>query len=268
MNQKAIDRISPLAADLRVQNPDRYLATLFAPPARREALFALYAFDSELARMQEIVKEPMAGLIRLQWWQDVIDGFGRGETVAHPVAKGLERAVTEDGLDPAYLRRAIDGRRKPFEDDLAPDPEAFERYLLDIGGSVSCAAASLLGADQQETLAAADRVGLVGAAWEKLRFLETQTPDRRAWLPLAWREGEDAGDWPTAAARAQFADWAFGELVEARRQKAAIPRSSLAAFFPGTLAGVRLGDPNGANLQPTLPSAVPRLIWCWLRGRF
>ena len=124
MSLEVSDHLSPLAEDVRARNPDRYIATLFAPPACRDALFALYAFDHELSRIQTTVREPMAGLIRLQWWQDVIQGVEQGQTVAHPVVEGLRRAVVDDGLDSACLRRAIDGRpTQPSE------PAPFHRPL-------------------------------------------------------------------------------------------------------------------------------------------
>ena len=252
MEADAIDTVSPLAADLRQHNPDRYIATLFAPVARRESLIALYAFDHELARVQAIVTEPMAGLIRLQWWQDVIDGFGQGKAVAHPVASGLQRAIEQDGLDPSHLQRAINGRRQPFEDDRAWDRLALERYLLDIGGSITCAAAELLGSDDKNVLAVADRVGLVDAAWEQLHFLEMSPPDRKAWLPVGGLRGGDdetANGSDETKAGKQIADWALTELAKARREKASIRRSALAAFFPGVLAGIRLKHPFNAARQ-------------------
>ena len=44
---------------------DRYLATLLAPPAAQPALFALYAFAHEVGRIRDVVKQPLAGEIRL-----------------------------------------------------------------------------------------------------------------------------------------------------------------------------------------------------------
>src|SRR6185436_16825260 len=38
---------------------DRYVAALFVSPARRRGLIALYAFNYEVARIREIVHEPM-----------------------------------------------------------------------------------------------------------------------------------------------------------------------------------------------------------------
>jgi phytoene/squalene synthetase len=59
------DGLSPLAALVRQCDRDRFQAALFAPAAQRETLFALYAFNYEIARVREIVSEPMLGQIRL-----------------------------------------------------------------------------------------------------------------------------------------------------------------------------------------------------------
>ena len=53
--------LSPLAALVRRHDRDRYLTALFAPAAHREALFALYAFNYEIARVRESVTTPMLG---------------------------------------------------------------------------------------------------------------------------------------------------------------------------------------------------------------
>ncbi len=47
--------LSPLAALVRRHDRDRYQTVLFAPAGRREALFALYAFNYEIARVRETV---------------------------------------------------------------------------------------------------------------------------------------------------------------------------------------------------------------------
>jgi phytoene synthase len=64
---------------VRAADKDRFLATLFAPANRRGALFALYAFNVEVARVREVAREPMAGEIRLQWWRDALERPGSGE---------------------------------------------------------------------------------------------------------------------------------------------------------------------------------------------
>jgi len=47
---------------VRRHDRDRFQTVLFAPAARREALFALYAFNYEIARVRERISErPSAG---------------------------------------------------------------------------------------------------------------------------------------------------------------------------------------------------------------
>src|SRR3954452_21516502 len=59
---------------VRTGDKNRFLATLFAPQKYRRALYALYAFNLEVARTRELAREPMPGEIRLQWWRDVLGG--------------------------------------------------------------------------------------------------------------------------------------------------------------------------------------------------
>ncbi len=58
------------------------------------ALYALYAFNLEVARTRELVREPMPGEIRLQWWaRGVLGGMGRGDIDAHRVAAASRNLV-------------------------------------------------------------------------------------------------------------------------------------------------------------------------------
>ncbi len=52
---------------------DRFLCCLFADVAAREALFAIFAFNYEIAKINNNVSEALIGQIRIQWWRDEID---------------------------------------------------------------------------------------------------------------------------------------------------------------------------------------------------
>src|ERR1700753_2067556 len=78
-----------LATSVRAADPDRYFATLFAPAPVRVFLFALYAFNHEVARVAETVREPMLGAIRLEWWRETVGGAHQGNPRNHDVARGL-----------------------------------------------------------------------------------------------------------------------------------------------------------------------------------
>src|SRR5262249_16107802 len=97
---------------VRAADKDRFLATLFAPAEHRAALHALYACNIEIARVRELVHEPLAGEIRLQWWSDVLHGVGRGEVEANPVAAALLGAIARYRLPIELLDALIAAR--PF----------------------------------------------------------------------------------------------------------------------------------------------------------
>src|ERR1700733_13342273 len=78
-----------LAASVRAADPDRYFSTLFAPAQTRPYLFALYAFNHEVARVAETVREPMLGAIRLEWWRETVESAHGGTPRNHDVARGL-----------------------------------------------------------------------------------------------------------------------------------------------------------------------------------
>ncbi len=134
--------LSTCAEIVRRHDPDRFLAALFAPPTRREALFALYAFNHELARAREAVREPMLALIRLQWWREVVEGTAK----RHEVATPLSAAIAQGLLLPADLLGMIDGREAETQEAI-PDRGAWHDYLAATAGGVMVAAGRALGAE-------------------------------------------------------------------------------------------------------------------------
>jgi phytoene synthase len=112
--------LSHCAAEVREHDPDRYLATLFAPADAREALFALYAFDHEIARVRRVVSEPMAGLVRLQWWREALDAITADQPPAHPVVEAVHARWDRFAPLRPRLEAAIDAR----EQELSAEPPA------------------------------------------------------------------------------------------------------------------------------------------------
>jgi phytoene synthase len=120
----------------RAQDPDRYYATLFAPAETRPALFALYAFSAEVARIRESVSDPMPGEIRLQWWRDAVIGQARGDASANPVAAALADAATRYGLPRQSFLDLIDAREFDLYDDPMPTTGDLEGYLAETSSSL------------------------------------------------------------------------------------------------------------------------------------
>ena len=238
--------LSACAALVRSYDPDRYVATLFAPPERREALFALYAFGAELARVPERVSEPMLGAIRLQWWRESLDGIAAGTPRRHEVVGPLAEAVSRHGLDLAPLRRAIEAWEAVMEREGQPTLADIESLAEGTGKPLDGAAMALLDVPLTETVDEALRHGALAVGLtELLRRAAARAGDGRTMLPrdVLVRHGLDLGalldgdrDRRLAAATSELADRARGHVEAARRLLPSLPRRVRFILLPVAFA--------------------------------
>ncbi|UUX50108.1 squalene/phytoene synthase family protein [Nisaea acidiphila] len=121
--------LSPAAALLRRQDPDRFRFALFAPPSAREALFTLYAFNHEVAKTRESVSETMIGGIRLQWWRESIEGIYGGVPRQHEIVLPLAACIEAYSLSRNAFDGLINARERDLEDRPMDDLSEAERYL-------------------------------------------------------------------------------------------------------------------------------------------
>ncbi len=117
------------ARDLvRALDRDRYYTALFAPAECRPHLFALYAFNAEIARIRDVVREPLPGEVRLQWWRDLLLGEARGEVSANPLAVALLETIERNNLPRDALVAMIEARSFDLYDDIMPTWHDLEGY--------------------------------------------------------------------------------------------------------------------------------------------
>lgn len=127
---------------VRRADPDRYLSSLFAPAERRPLLFALYAFNHELAHIGEAVREPMLADIRFEWWREAVEGARDGRPRAHDVVRALAELFACAG-PPLELFEAMIAARRSNSGDFA-DIAALEAYGDATSGNLMRIAARLL----------------------------------------------------------------------------------------------------------------------------
>jgi phytoene synthase len=145
---------------VREADRDRYLSVLFAPEEKRPALFALYAFNVEIARVRDLVHEPLPGEIRLQWWRDAI--LGDTPAAGHPVAEALIRTIRAYELPPASFDNMIEARLFDLYDDPMPSRNDLEGYCGETASALIQLAALVL--DRDAALATAEIAGHAGCA--------------------------------------------------------------------------------------------------------
>jgi phytoene/squalene synthetase len=220
--------LSACGALVRRGDPDRFLAAMLAPPEGRERLFALYAFNLELARIPSVVSEPMLGLIRLQWWRDAVAAmFEGGPDRAHEVAGPLAAAARAAGLPRAPFERLLAARARDVENAPPATRAELDGYLADTGGALLDLAARALSPDGGGP-ATAD-AGFAFAAANLLRAAPALIAKGRALR----------GPAATEAAQGLAAD-ALAALGRARAARPRPPAAALPAFAAGWRAGAAL----------------------------
>jgi 15-cis-phytoene synthase len=127
-------------------DPDRFIATMAAPPEARETLFPLYAFNLEVARAPWVTQEPLIAEMRLQWWRDVVAAPASGAALAHEVAGPLHHVIHSKNLPIAALDRLIAARRWDIGHDPFNTEADLATYLDETGAALMWLAARSLGA--------------------------------------------------------------------------------------------------------------------------
>ncbi len=172
------------ADQVRRYDHDRFMTAIFAPPVAREHLFAIYAFNIEIAKTGEVVSEPLIGQIRLQWWRDTLDRLYANEVVAHGVARPLGQAIAAAGLDRAQFDRLIDAREFDLDQTPTGDMAALRTYAEDTGAPLVAMAVKAAGGGAGPPMAEIAR--LVGTGWALtglMRAVPFHARQRRLYLP-------------------------------------------------------------------------------------
>jgi NADH dehydrogenase [ubiquinone] 1 alpha subcomplex assembly factor 6 len=263
---------------------DRYLAALFAPAPARDDLMALYAFNLEVAKTREVVRESMMGLMRLQWWRDAIADIYAGNERRHQVVQPLAAAIRRRGLDRAPFDRLIDARESDMGQTPPPDLRALVAYVDATAGGLGLLAAQTLGGSSERATQAVRAVWMAWALAGLLRAVPFHAHHRRVHLPqdLLARHGLDLHGVleqrrPPALAKVvhAVAVEARGQLTAGRALGRTVPRRLLPVMLLGTFAAKQLRqleavgyDVYAPQLQLVPPGRVWQLLWASLRGRF
>jgi phytoene synthase len=230
-------RLDYLLAEARRVDPDRYLCALFAPASRREPLLALAVLGQELARVPHTVTQPMAGLIRYQWWRDAIDEAAAGRPRAQPVVEGLAVGLRPGWLRVDVLQALVDAHEAQLEAGGPAGPEVRQEAT---SGALQELVIGSLGPATADQQAAARRIGTAMGLVEVVA------------------QGEDRS----------LLDRAGELLSEARRLAPRPPRQLLSAFLPARLAAARARRLQDGRAGARPPLAVLDLLLADLLGRY
>jgi phytoene synthase len=235
-----------------------WLACLFAPIAARPKLHALGAFAVELGHVRDRVRDPLAGELRLQWWEDAIMGAARGDAAAHPVAAAVIDTIAAAGLPKALLIEAIDAHRAELYDEAPSDLAALDAHLDRRNASVIKLGAAALAGPEVDVAGLAHHAGVALGIVALLRALPRTAGTGQGGIPdaLLLRHGLSQADIRAAAVSAPvgaaFADLrrhARDHLYALRLGKRALPEAAAPAFLTVNLVELYLkaGEHRGVD---------------------
>jgi phytoene synthase len=269
-----IEAQSQAIETVKAADPDRYLSVLYAPEEKRPALFALYAFNAEIASVRDRIREALPGEIRLQWWRDAI---AQGEAGGHPLAEALLTTIGRHALPKKPFDDYLEARVFDLYNDPMPGRAELEGYCGETASALIQLAAMILDADATSSAAeAAGHAGCAQAITGLIRLIPLHRARGQCYVPgdilaacgtsaAAFLDGKD----PASAGRAvaAMAALAAEHLAAFEGRAPAIPQSLRPAFLPLALTAAYLEKIGGA-VDPTTSIAdisAVRRHWLMLK---
>ena len=276
-------KFSPCGEIVRAGDPDRFRTALFAEPEKREHLFALYAFNLEIAKIAPMVSEPMLGEIRLQWWREAIEAaYTDGTVRSHEVVEPLTRAIREKHLLKRCFDLIIDARAQDLDPAFPENSESLKKYLGDTGGSLAILACIASGAIGDKSI---EVVQDIGTAIAIARYLEAapiliEQGKRTFAHEPETSDSEQDHDGKSETVRTQtdphlaeavrsLAEYGLERLVLARKHRGMVPKENTPALLEARLAEPILRHHNKQPMdwEKPAPSKL-RVLWGGFCGRW
>lgn len=268
-------------AALRDSDRDRYLACLLSPPDKRGPLSALYAFHAEIARVRDLVREPLPGEIRLQWWRDVLEDPTGTSGEGNPLAEALMDCVKAHNLPVNVLTDMIDARIFDLYDDPMESRASLEGYAGETASALIQLASLILDPSHaQNSASVAGHAGVAQTIAGLLLLLPLHRRRGQVYFPaeLLAATGLDRDSFltgsneqsVTSAIRA-FAGLGREHLAKARAAAGSISQANRSAFTALALAEPVFdrAERAGAKLfdQSIVPPQWRRQWWMWKAAR-
>ncbi|KAJ7095868.1 Squalene/phytoene synthase [Mycena belliarum] len=258
---------------VRKHDYESFLISKFWPASLQDSYFAIKAFSTELAMVQDNVSVATLGAVRMQFWRDAVRDIYAGRPPRHPIALALHGATQRASLPAYHLKRIVDARDEELRTVAYPTSEALVAHAEGVASSVLYLLLALRGLGASESLAhAASHLGTAQTLATLLWSLPHHASHRRLPLPLdiCARHGvqqEDVFRHGGAAAGIDAAVYdtavlANDHLLTAREVFNAsgerVPAAAMPIFLAGVPVASFLGQLERANFNGFARSLVMR----------
>ncbi|XP_033626407.1 NADH dehydrogenase (ubiquinone) complex I, assembly factor 6-like isoform X1 [Asterias rubens] len=225
---------------VRKNDYESFLCTLLLPQAARSSVFALRGFNVETATVNDTVTEQHIGLMRMQFWKDVITKIYQGSPPHHPVAMELYRAVHKHNLSKRWLLRIVEAREQSLNARTFQSVEDVENYAENTASSLLYLTLEALGVKDVNADHAASHIGKAHGIVTLLRATPYNISRQQVMLPMDLTIKHNISheailrrstEQPMKDVIYDIASAAHVHLEKARSFKSNVPKEALPAYL-------------------------------------
>jgi len=168
----------------------RWYAWLFAPPAGRNAMAALFALEMELRPIAQARVDHGVAHLKLQWWREEFLRLEQGQP-RHPLTQAAHGAAPQLGSAWRPMQDLLSGLELDLAGATYETEAELDRYFELAHGMQRAMAAAVCGRSSDKRLEQfASAAGQLIRGVEIIRDLRQDAWDGRIYLPLSWLDAD------------------------------------------------------------------------------
>ena len=160
-----------------------YFGFALLPPAKRDALCALYAFMRHADDISDSQGLPADKTHGLKQWRRALDRALEGDYGGNRILPAFHHTVTHYGIQPSYLHDLITGAEMDLAVTTYPTFDALSRYCYCVAGTVGLCCVHVFGFRDKTVLELAPKLGIAFQLTNILRDIPEDFSMGRIYLP-------------------------------------------------------------------------------------
>ena len=170
------------AALVKKARSNFYYAFLFLPKAKREAIFAAYAFSRHTDDLVDEAESPQTARDNLKNWRDQLQACYYG-TPDHPIAIGLQQTLHSFDIPIEHFAHLIDGVEMDLQKRRYASFDELYEYCYRVASVIGLICIEIFGYKNPATRAYAIKLGVALQLTNILRDIAVDAGQDRIYLP-------------------------------------------------------------------------------------
>ena len=176
---------------VKIEDNDRYQVIILTSEVYHKRLFAVAAYNIELAHCLENISDPMLSQIKLQWWVEALEDAKAGNVREHPVLQSLNNtALISNNSTYAALKSLCEYRLDSIVLPQNQSLSVITQYARRTSGELHRLFTSLLGATDEDVLKASEDIGTAFGLLGFLKAICFKNTEQIDLLPIDTIESE------------------------------------------------------------------------------